>query len=77
MEIVFRAPRFDETGKKLKDAMFEKVLVNGQLVQENAATTGHTRSAPLEGDAKTGPIAIQGDHGPIAIRSFKVTPLED
>lgn len=77
MEIVFRAPRFDGTGKKLKDATFEKVLVNGQLVQENVATTGHTQSAPFEGDAKTGPIAIQGDHGPIAIRSYKVTPLED
>jgi ketosteroid isomerase-like protein len=77
MEIVFRAPRFDEAGKKFKNATFERVLVNGQLVQENVATTGHTQSAPFEGDAKTGPIAIQGDHGPIAIRSYKVTPLED
>ena len=77
MEIVFRAPRFDKSGKKIRDATFEKVLVNGQLVQENATTGGHTRSAPLEGDAATGPIAIQGDHGPIAIRSYKVTPLPD
>lgn len=77
MEIVFRAPRFDAEGKKFKNATFERVLVNGQLVQENVATSGHTQSAPLEGDAKTGPIAIQGDHGPIAIRSYKVTPLED
>ena len=77
MEIVFRAPRFDEAGKKSRNATFEKVLVNGQLVQENVATTGHTQSAPFEGDAKVGPIAIQGDHGPIAIRSYKVTPLED
>ncbi len=77
MEIVFRAPRFDEAGKKFKNATFERVLVNGQLVQENVATTGHTQSAPFEGDAKVGPIAIQGDHGPIAIRSYKVTPLED
>jgi hypothetical protein len=77
MEIVFRAPRFDDAGKKQKDATFEKVLVNGQLVQENAATSGHTQSAPFEGDAAKGPIAIQGDHGPIAIRSFKVAPLED
>lgn len=77
MEIVFRAPRFDESGKKIKDATFEKVLVNGILVQENASTGGHTRSAPFEGDAATGPIAIQGDHGPIAIRSYKATPLPD
>ncbi|MEY3395019.1 MAG: hypothetical protein RL346_1255 [Verrucomicrobiota bacterium] len=77
MRIIFRAPRFDETQKKRKDATFEQVLVNGQLVQENVATSGHTQSAPFEGDAKAGPIAIQGDHGPIAIRSIKVTRLED
>ncbi|QTN31107.1 DUF1080 domain-containing protein [Akkermansiaceae bacterium] len=77
MEIVFRAPRFDADGKKFRDATFEKVFVNGILVQENATTGGHTRSAPLEGDAATGPIAIQGDHGPIAIRSYKATPLPD
>jgi|AntRauTorckE6833_2_1112554.scaffolds.fasta_scaffold15506_1 hypothetical protein len=77
MEIVFRAPRFDKTGKKIKDATFEKVVVNGVLVQENASTGGHTRSAPFEGDAVSGPIAIQGDHGPIAICSYKVTPLPD
>lgn len=77
MEIVFRAPRFDESGKKIRDATFEKVFVNGQLAQENATTGGHTRSAPFEGDAAKGPIAIQGDHGPIAIRSFKATPLPD
>lgn len=77
MDITFRAPRFDHTGKKLADATFEKVLVNGVLVQENAATTGPTRSSPLEGETTKGPVAIQGDHGPIAIRSFRVTPLEE
>lgn len=76
MEIVFRAPHFDDAGKKLADARFEKVTVNGTLVQENATTTGPTRSSPLEEEAARGPIAIQGDHGPIAIRSFRVTSLE-
>ena len=77
MEIVFRAPRFDEAGKKFRDATFETVRVNGQLVQERASTGGPTRSAPLEGEAASGPIAIQGDHGPLAVRRFRVTPLED
>lgn len=77
MEIVFHAPRFSVDGKKFRDATFEKVLVNGVLVQEHATTTGPTRSAPLEGEASMGPIAIQGDHGPIAIRKFQVTPLPD
>jgi hypothetical protein len=77
LDITFRAPRFDHTGAKTRDATFEKVLVNGVLVQENATTTGPTRSSPLEGETTRGPIAIQGDHGPIAIRSFRVTPLAD
>ena len=77
LDITFLAPRFDADGKKTRDATFEKVLVNGVLVQENATTPGPTQSAPLPGDAAQGPIAIQGDHGPIAIRSFRVTPLDD
>ena len=77
IDIIFRAPRFDHTGAKTRDATFEKVLVNGVLVQEYASTTGPTRSSPLEGETTRGPIAIQGDHGPIAIRSFRVTPLTD
>ena len=75
-EITFRAPKFDEAGKKVSDATFEKVLVNGHLVQENASTTGPTRSSPLQGEAPKGPIAIQGDHGPIAIRRFRVSPID-
>jgi len=77
LDITFRAPRFDENGVKARDAVFEKVYVNGVLVQDNVSTSGHTRAAPLEGDAEIGPVAIQGDHGPVAIRSFKVTPLPD
>ena len=77
MEITFRTPRFSKEGKKLREAIFETVLVNGQLVQENVSATGPTRSSPLQGEAATGPIAIQGDHGPIAIRRYQVTPLPD
>ncbi len=75
LDITFRAPRFNHIGAKTRDATFEKVLVNGVLVQENTTATGPTRSSPLEGETTRGPIAIQGDHGPIAIRSFRVTPL--
>ncbi|MEI6176621.1 MAG: DUF1080 domain-containing protein, partial [Verrucomicrobiota bacterium] len=77
IDIIFRAPRYDDAGQQRSDALFEKVWLNGVLIQDNATTTGHTRSAPMEGNAARGPIAIQGDHGPIAIRSFRVTPVED
>jgi hypothetical protein len=77
LDITFRAPRFDPSGAKTEDAIFEKIVANGVLVQENATVTGPTRSSPLEGEATRGPIAIQGDHGPIAIRAFRVTPLDE
>ncbi len=75
MDIVFRAPRFDDKGIKTADATFETVHINGKLVQKDATTDGPTASAPLRGDVIAGPISIQGDHGPIAIRKFIVTPL--
>lgn len=75
MEVVFRAPRFDDAGKKIENAKFVSVKINGQLVHENVEAKGPTRAHPLKGETATGPIAIQGDHGPIAIRSFEVTPL--
>ncbi len=75
MDIMFRAPRFDSEGKKTKDALFETVHLNGQLVQENTSATDPTASHPLPGEVHSGPIVIQGDHGPIAIRRFTATPL--
>lgn len=75
IEVVFRAPRFDQDGNKIKNAFFETVYVNGVLVQENVEARGPTRSHQLEGDEAYGPIVIQGDHGPIAIRSMIVKSL--
>lgn len=74
--IDFRAPRFDATGKKISNAKFVKVLLNGQLVQENvevAHGTNVSRNAP---EHPTGPIFFQGDHGPVAFRDIKVTRLD-
>jgi len=76
MEIIFRAPQFDTQGKKIADARFESVQINGQLVQQDATCTDPTASHPLPGEVPSGPIAIQGDHGPIAIRHFTATPLD-
>ncbi len=69
--IVFRAPRFDETGEKLSNAMFEKVELNGVLIHENVALFGPTRAAAFEDEAAEGPLMIQGDHGPVALRNIR------
>lgn len=74
--IDFRAPRFDATGKKIANAKFVKVTLNGQVVQDNveiAHGTNVSRNAP---EHPTGPIYLQGDHGAVAFRNLKVTPLD-
>jgi len=74
-DITFRAPRFNAAGEKIHNAVFVKVIQNGQLVQENVEVTGPTRGSTFEKEAPTGPIALQGDHGPVAFRNMKFTPL--
>lgn len=72
LRVVFVAPRFDATGRKLSPARFVRVELNGQLVQENVDVTGPTRSAAFEDERPLGPLMIQGDHGPVALRRLTV-----
>lgn len=73
--IWFRAPRFDSAGKKTADAKFEKVIYNGQLVQENTSSGSPTRSALDLPEGPRNPIMLQGDHGPVAFRNIYFRPL--
>ncbi len=74
-EVIFRAPRFDAAGQKITNALFEKVVYNGQLVQENVEVTGPTRSAMFRDEKPLGPLMLQGDHGPVAFRNILITSL--
>lgn len=74
-EVVFRAPRFDATGRKVQNARFKRVVLNGQVIHENVEVTGPTRAAHFEDEQPAGPLMIQGDHGPVAIRNLRITPL--
>ena len=69
--MVFEAPRFDATGKKIKNALFKKVILNGVLIQENIEVSGVTRSALFDNESPMGPITIQGDHGPVAFKNIR------
>ena len=72
-DVVFRAPRFDTSGKKTENARFVKVTQNGELIHENVELTGPTRAATYENDEKpAGPIMLQGDHGPVAYRNLQL-----
>lgn len=73
--IWFQPPRFDASGKKVANAKFLRVLLNGILVQENVERVDHTQASPTWPESATGPVLLQGDHGPIAFRNIYVRPL--
>lgn len=74
-DIVFRAPRFDDKGKKIGNARFVKVVHNGRVIHENVEVKGPT-TASLGGPEKArGPVLLQRDHGPVAFRHIRLTPL--
>lgn len=71
----FRAPRFDAAGKKVAHARFLRVLLNGQLVQQDVDVPGPTRAALAHPEGPMHPLMLQGDHGPVAFRHIHVRPL--
>ncbi|MDG1890330.1 MAG: DUF1080 domain-containing protein [Verrucomicrobiota bacterium] len=74
-DIVFRAPRFDETGGKTENARFLKVIHNGVVIHENIQLSGPTRAASFNDEQAMGPLMLQGDHGPVAFRNILIRPL--
>jgi hypothetical protein len=76
LDMVFKAPRFDAAGKKVANARFVKVILNGKVVQDDVelrAPTGHAWRLP---EVRKGPLMLQADHGPVAFRNIRVKPLE-
>ena len=71
-DVIFRAPRFDASGKKIANAKFVKVMHNGQVVHENVEVPGPTRAALYNDEKPTGPLLLQGDHGGVAYRNLRV-----
>jgi 3-keto-disaccharide hydrolase len=76
LDISFRAPRFDADGKKVANARFVKVLLNGQVVHENVEVQYPTGAAwRLKKEVAEGPLLLQGDHGPVAFRNVRIRKL--
>jgi len=73
-DVIFRAPRFDGTGRKVANARFEKVLHNGIVVHEDVELTGPTRAGAYNDEKPAGPLMLQGDHGPVAYRNIRIEP---
>lgn len=73
-DVVFRAPRFDTSGRKIANARFEKVVHNGIIVHEDVELTGPTRASVFDDEQPLGPLMFQGDHGPVAYRNIILSP---
>ncbi|MHA7944815.1 3-keto-disaccharide hydrolase [Formosa sp. 3Alg 14/1] len=76
-DIIFRAPKFDANGKKVKNAMFEKVVLNGVIIHENKEVTGATREGLAGVEVAKAPLRLQGDHGRVAFRNIRIRDLEN
>jgi sugar phosphate isomerase/epimerase len=77
-EIDFQAPRFDANGKKISNATFKKIVLNGQLLHKKNLEMKGVTGGPLTGKERPfGPIMFQGNHGPVAYRNIIVKELVD
>jgi hypothetical protein len=76
LDVTFRAPRFDSSGKKIRNAQFEKVVLNGQVIHEKADVASPTGHVWRLKEVARGPILLQADHGPVAFRKIRVRPLD-
>jgi hypothetical protein len=76
LDVIFRAPRFDASGRKVASARFVKVVLNGQVIHEDVEAATPTGSAWVKKETPSGPLLIQADHGPVAIRNVRVRPLQ-
>ncbi len=75
-KIIFQAPRFDKSGKKIESAKFIAVYLNDRLIQENVSVKGPTTSALGGKEKPKGPLMLQGDHGPVAFRNIQLKEKE-
>lgn len=70
--IEFQAPRFQD-GKKVGNAVFKKVTLNGQVIHDNVEMKGVTGGSLGRGEQPKGPLMFQGNHGAVAYRNICVT----
>ncbi|HBT77060.1 MAG TPA: DUF1080 domain-containing protein [Planctomycetaceae bacterium] len=71
--IDFTAPRFDGEGKKIANAKFNRITLNGTVVQEDVEMKSFTHGGIKSKEAPVGPLMFQGNHGPVAFRNILVT----
>lgn len=73
--IHWQAPKFDAAGKKVANAKFLKIVLNGVTIHENLEMKGPTPGGVDGKEKARGPLMFQGNHGPVAYRNIQIAPL--
>ncbi len=72
----FFAPRFDRSGKKVKNARFENISIDNTVVL-GAAECSQPTDGGLAGEVALAPLRFQGTIGDTALADIRVRPLYD
>jgi hypothetical protein len=76
LDVVFIAPRFDKEGKKIKNAMIAKAMLNGQVIHERQELLTPTGDRWKNAEMFEGILMLQADHGPVAFRNMTVRAIK-
>jgi hypothetical protein len=76
LDVVFLAPRFDEGGKKIKNARVARAKLNGQTIHEDQELLTPTGDRWKNAEMFEGPLMLQADHGPVAFRNVRVKKID-
>jgi Domain of Unknown Function (DUF1080) len=76
LDVTFFAPRFDKEGKKTKNAMIAKAVLNGQVIHDKQELLTPTGDRWPNAEMREGPLMLQADHGPVAFRNMCVKVLD-
>ncbi|MFM1943378.1 MAG: hypothetical protein RI897_2360 [Verrucomicrobiota bacterium] len=75
-EIHWRAPRFDGAGKKVENARFLKVILNGVTIHADLEMPGPTPGGVDGREKAEGPLMFQGNHGAVSYRNIRVEKVK-
>ena len=71
LHILFRAPRFDESGKKIENASIEYAYLNDILIHENVEFKTPAASSLYKDETRKGPLSFLDEQSPIAFKNIK------
>lgn len=71
LSVKFKAPRFDASGKKVSNALFKEVILNGKTIQQNVEVADVSAQAPLKEEGAGGFLVIGSEGGAVAFQNIQ------